>query len=58
MVLITFLILLAAFLVYVLLMPLELCIDSYREKYYLRMGLLARISVEQDPVDRAAESDG
>jgi hypothetical protein len=32
-------------------MPLELYLDSYQERYYLRMGILARASVEKDPVE-------
>jgi hypothetical protein len=51
MVLTVVLVLFLGLLVYLLLMPLELCIDTFREKYYLRMGLLARISVEKDPVE-------
>lgn len=48
---ITALVLLAGFLTYLLLMPLELCIDSYRERYFLRMGVLARLGVEKDPAE-------
>lgn len=51
MVLTTILVLLAGVLTYLLLMPLELCIDSYRERYFLRLGVLARIGVEKDPVE-------
>jgi len=51
MVLATILILLVACVVYLLLMPLELCIDSYRGRYYLRMGFLARLSVEKDHME-------
>ena len=47
----TVLILLLGFFVYLLLMPLELCIDSYQGKYYFQMGFLARVSVEKDPVE-------
>ena len=36
---------------YFLLMPLELNIDSSRGQYCLRMGFLARVSVEKDPVE-------
>jgi hypothetical protein len=43
-------ILVLGLLAYLLLMPLELCLDSYRQRYYLRLGSLARISVEKDPV--------
>ena len=49
MVLTTVLLLLAAFLIYVLLMPLELVIDSYTGRYSLRVGFLARFSLEKDP---------
>lgn len=45
------LILLFGMLIYLLLMPLELYLDSYQERYYLRMGILARASVEKDPVE-------
>ncbi len=38
-------------LAYLLWMPLELCIDTYRGTYYLQMGGLARISVEKDPLE-------
>ncbi len=38
-------------LAYLLLMPLELNIDSSRGQYCLRMGFLARVSVEKDPVE-------
>jgi len=51
MVLTTILILLTAFLIYVLLMPLELVIDSYASQYYLRLGFLARLSLENDPLE-------
>ena len=51
MVLTTILILLTAFLIYVLLMPLELVIDSYTGRYYLRLGFLARLSLEKDPLE-------
>lgn len=51
MVLMSFLLLLLALLAYLLLMPLELCLDSYRQRYYLRMGFLARASVEADPLE-------
>jgi hypothetical protein len=44
-------ILLLVIFVYLLLMPLELCIDSYRGKYYLQIGFLARLSVEKDPAE-------
>jgi len=44
-------ILLLGFFTYLLLMPLELCLDSYRGRYYLRMGFMARVSVEQDPME-------
>ena len=47
---VTGLLLLALF-TYLLLMPLELCVDSYRSRYYLRIGSLARISVEKDPME-------
>ncbi len=45
------LILLLGLLIYLLLMPLELYLDSYQERYYLRMGILARASVEKDPLE-------
>ena len=51
MILITSIVLMAGFLTYVLLMPLEVCIDSYTERYFLRMGVLARLGVEKDPVE-------
>ena len=51
MVLAAVLLLLAAFLIYVLLMPLELVIDSYNGQYYLRVGFLSRLSLEKDPVE-------
>jgi hypothetical protein len=38
-------------LIYLLLMPLELCVDSYQDRYYLRLGMLGRASVEKDPVE-------
>lgn len=44
-------ILLVVFFAYLLLMPMELCIDSYRGRYYLQMGFLARLSVEKDPME-------
>ena len=47
----TTIVLLAGFLMYLLLMPLELCIDSYRERYFLRMGVLAHIGLEKDPAE-------
>jgi hypothetical protein len=46
----TILILLLALLIYGLLMPLELVIDSYAGQYYLRLGFLARLSLENDPL--------
>ncbi|MGA9240180.1 hypothetical protein [Robiginitalea sp.] len=45
------LLLLAAILIYVLLIPLELVIDSYTGRYYLRVGFLARLSLEKDPLE-------
>ena len=45
------LILLLGLLIYLLLMPLELYLDSYQGRYYLRMGILARASIEKDPVE-------
>lgn len=51
MVLIAALLLLAVFLIYVLLMPLELVIDSYTGQYHLRVGFLARLSLEKDPAE-------
>jgi len=44
-------ILLLGFFAYLLLMPLELCVDSYRDRYYLRIGFLARLSLEKDPME-------
>ena len=44
-------ILVLGLLAYLLLMPLELCLDSYRQRYYLRLGALARVSVEKDPIE-------
>ena len=44
-------ILLLGFFTYLLLMPLELCVDSYRDRYYLRLGFLARLSLEKDPME-------
>lgn len=44
-------ILLLAFFAYLLLIPLELCVDSYRDRYYLRIGFLARFSLEKDPME-------
>jgi hypothetical protein len=49
MILTTTLVLLAGILTYLLLMPLEVCLDSFRERYFLRMGVLARLGVEKDP---------
>lgn len=43
--------LLVGFLTYLLVMPLELCLDSYRGTFFLRLGVLARLGVEKDPVD-------
>ena len=51
MVLTTVLVLLAGFLIYVLLMPLELVIDSYAGRYFLRVGFLARLCLEKDPLE-------
>jgi hypothetical protein len=51
MVLTTVLLLLAAFLIYLVLMPLELVVDSYAGQYYLRLGFLARLSLEKDPLE-------
>lgn len=51
MVLTATLLLLAGFLGYVLLMPLELVIDSCTGRYYVRMGFLARLSLEKDPLE-------
>ena len=45
------LLLLTAFLIYMLLMPLELVIDSYTGQYYLRAGFLARLSLEKDRLE-------
>ena len=39
------------FLIYLLLMPLEFCVDTYRDRYYLKLGMLARASVEKDPLE-------
>lgn len=36
---------------YLLWMPLELYLDSSRERYYLRIGTLAKASVEKDPAE-------
>ncbi|TNF73948.1 MAG: hypothetical protein EP302_03430 [Bacteroidetes bacterium] len=51
MVLTSILVLLAIFLMYLLWMPMELCIDSYSQRYFMRLGILARIGVEKDPVE-------
>ena len=51
MVIASVLIILLGLLTYLLLMPLELCVDSYRDRYYLRMGFLAKASIEKDPVE-------
>lgn len=45
------LIVLLGLLAYLLLMPLELCLDSYQDRYSLRMGGLARASLEKDPME-------
>ena len=45
------LILLISIITYLLLMPLELYIDSYRGRYYFKMGFLARASVEKDSAE-------
>jgi hypothetical protein len=42
---------LAGIFAYILLMPLELRIDSYKGLYCLRMGILAQASVESDPLE-------
>jgi hypothetical protein len=49
MVLTGILLLLLGLLIYFLLMPMELQIDSYQERYWLRLGFLAKASLEKDP---------
>lgn len=39
------------FLAYLLFMPLELCLDTYRDRYHLRIGVLGRAAVEKDAVE-------
>ena len=45
------LVVLLGMLAYLLIMPLELCLDSYQNRYYLRVGGLARASLEKDPAE-------
>lgn len=51
MILLILFVLLFGLLAYLLFMPLELCLDSYRQRYYLRFGSLATVSLERDPIE-------
>ena len=51
MVLTIVILLLLCLIAYLLLMPMELCIDSYRNRYFLRLGFLAKASLEKDPLE-------